>query len=550
MSLDDVTSLGHVHVAIIGSGFSGLGAAIRLKQEGIDAFVVLERGSDVGGTWRDNTYPGCACDVPSHLYSFSFAPNPGWSRDFSPQPEIFAYLRGCARRYGIVPHIRFGTTVTRATWDEDAQKWRIEATTVTRTATSTVTRTVTLSANILIGAAGALSEPAVPRLPGLEKFEGPAFHSARWNHDADLTGRNVAVVGTGASAIQFVPEIQPTVGKLSVFQRTPPWIMPRRNREISGRERAVFKAAPALQKFARAQIYAVTELFGMGFRHPTLLKPLQRAAEEYLAKSIPDPGLRAKLTPNYKLGCKRILFSNKYLRALAKENVDVVTDSINEVRARSIVTRDGREHPVDTIIFGTGFHVTDLPFGKYVTGKGGLNLDDVWKGSPQAHLGTTVSGFPNFFLLLGPNTGLGHTSVVYMIESQIAYLLSALRYMRDKGVATLEPRAEAQAAFIADVDRRLAKTVWNTGGCASWYIDKTGRNSTLWPDATWRFRRRLAAFKASEYLLGRPASRPSLLPRPSRPLPATASEATARPVPASTPSRLSIETAPHVETQP
>jgi cation diffusion facilitator CzcD-associated flavoprotein CzcO len=528
VNLEPVT---HVQVAIIGSGFSGLGAAIRMKQEGMNDFVVLERDSEVGGTWRDNSYPGCACDVPSHLYSFSFAPNPGWSRAFSPQPEIFAYLRRCAAEYGVVPHIRFGHAVTRATWDEDAQRWRIE------------TSRGLFTANVMVGAAGALSEPATPKLPGLETFEGEAFHSARWNHGVDLAGRNVAVVGTGASAIQFVPEIQPKVGKLSVFQRTPPWILPRRNGSIGEGVQSAFKAAPVLQKLARAQIYAVTELFGLGFRHPRWLEPLQRLATGYLEKTVADPVLRAKLTPNYKLGCKRILFSNKYLRALAETNVDVVTDSIQEVRARSIVTRDGREHPVDTIIFGTGFHVTDLPFGKFVIGRNGRTLDDLWKGSPQAHLGTTVSGCPNFFLLLGPNTGLGHTSVVYMIESQIAYLLSALRYMRDQGVATVEPRPEAQAAFIADVDRRLGATVWNTGGCASWYFDKTGRNSTLWPDATWRFRRRLAKFKPAEYLLGRPAARPVAV-RSETHVPANA------PVPAPTASRPSLEGGGRVEAQP
>jgi cation diffusion facilitator CzcD-associated flavoprotein CzcO len=320
-----------------------------------------------------------------------------------------------------------------------------------------------------------------------------------------------------------------------VFQRTPPWILPRKNQPIADPVRSVLKAAPFVQKFVRAQIYGVTELFGLGFRHPRLLEPLQKLAESYLERTIPDPVLRAKLTPNYRLGCKRILFSNKYLRALANPNVDVVTDSIQEVRPRSIVTKDGREHPVDTIIFGTGFHVTDLPFGKYVTGRGGRSLDDLWKGSPQAHLGTTVSGFPNFFLLLGPNTGLGHTSVVYMIESQIAYLMSALRYMRDKAVATVEPRAEVQAAFIADVDRRLGPTVWNTGGCASWYFDKTGRNSTLWPDATWRFRRLLASFKPAEYHLGRAAA-PAVGTRSPQPAPAA--------------SRPSPDSEHHTEAQP
>ncbi len=499
----------HVHVAIIGSGFSGLGAAIRLKQEGMHDFVVLERADDVGGTWRDNSYPGCACDVPSNLYSFSFAPNPEWTRAFSPQPEIFEYLRACASRYGITPHVRFRHAVTNAAWEEEGQKWRIETTKGAYTA------------NVVIAGVGGLSEPSVPKLPGLERFEGAAFHSARWDHGVDLGGRSVAVVGTGASAIQFVPAIQPKVGKLHLFQRTPPWILPRRNPVVNEGAHAVFRAFPSAQRLARGSVYAVTELFGTGFRHPWLMRPLQRAAVDYLERCVPDPVLRAKLTPSYTIGCKRILFSNTYLRALAKENVEVVTTGIREVRSRTIVTTDGREHGVEAIVFGTGFQVTEIPFGKHVRGRDGRTLDELWNGSPQAHLGTTVAGFPNFFLLLGPNTGLGHTSIVYMIESQIEHIVNALRFMRDRGLATVEPRAEAQAAFIADVDRRLRGTVWNTGGCASWYIDKTGRNSTLWPDATWRFRRRVTRFDPQEYRLGSPhvritapsASRPSLSDR-------------------------------------
>ncbi len=493
----------HVHVAIIGSGFSGLGAAIRLKQEGVHDFVILERANDVGGTWRDNSYPGCACDVPSNLYSFSFAPNPDWSRAFSPQAEILAYLQGCASRYGVLPHIRFGHAVTNAAWDEQGKKWRIE------------TAKGTYTANVVIAGAGGLSEPSVPALPGLDRFEGAAFHSARWDHGVELDGRSVAVVGTGASAIQFVPEIQPRVGKLHVFQRTPPWILPRRNGEVNERAHAIYRALPPAQRVARAGIYAVTELFGIGFRHPWLMRPIQRAAVDYLERCVPDPILRAKLTPSYTIGCKRILFSNTYLRALTKSHVDVVTAGIREVRPRTIVTTDGREHAVDVILFGTGFHVTDIPFGKYVRGRAGRSLDEVWNGSPEAHLGTTVAGFPNFFILLGPNTGLGHTSIVYMIESQIAHIIGALRYMRDHAVTTLEPRAEAQAAFIADVDRRMSATVWNTGGCASWYIDKTGRNSSLWPDATWRFRMRVSKFNPQEYRLGRSAAPIASIPAPS-----------------------------------
>lgn len=481
----------HVHVAIIGSGFSGLGAAIRLRQEGMHDFVILERANDVGGTWRDNSYPGCACDVPSNLYSFSFAPNPEWTRAFSPQPEIFAYLQGCASRYGILPHIRFGHSVTGASWDEDRRVWRIE------------TSKGVYTANVVIAGVGGLSEPSVPKLPGLDRFEGAAFHSARWDHGFDLTGRRVAVVGTGASAIQFIPAIQPTVASLQVFQRTPPWVLPRRNREVNERAHALFRALPSTQRLARGGIYAMTELFGTGFRHPWLMRPLQRAAVGYLERAVEDPILRAKLTPNYTIGCKRVLFSNTYFRAMTQSNVDVVTAGIQEVTARSIVTKDGEEHAVDAILFGTGFQVTEIPFGKFVRGRDGRSLDELWNGSPQAHLGTTVAGFPNFFLLLGPNTGLGHTSIVYMIESQIAHIVKALRYMRDHGVATVEPRPEAQAAFIADVDRRLRTTVWNTGGCASWYIDKTGRNSTLWPDATWRFRKLVSKFNPDDYRMGR-----------------------------------------------
>jgi cation diffusion facilitator CzcD-associated flavoprotein CzcO len=485
----------HVHVAIIGSGFSGLGMAIRLKEDGIDDFVVFERANEVGGTWRDNSYPGCACDVPSNLYSFSFAPNPDWTRAFSPQAEIQAYLVGCARRYGILPHVRFDHTVTLASWDDDAQLWRLE------------TSGGNFTADVLVAGVGALSEPSIPKIPGLGRFAGAAFHSAQWDHGADLERRNVAVIGTGASAIQFVPEIQPKVGKLTLFKRTPPWILPRRNAPVGDRSREAFRAFPPVQKLARGAIYAVAELFGTGFRHPWLMRPLQRLALDHLERSVPDPVLRAKLTPNYTLGCKRVLFSNTYLKTLTQSNVEVVSDGIEEVRERSIVASGGTEHAVDAIVFGTGFQVADIPFGKHVRGRDGRTLDEIWNGSPKAHLGTTVAGFPNLFFLLGPNTGLGHTSMVYMIESQIAHVIDALRYMRAHGIGTVEPRGEAQAAFVADVDRRLRTTVWNTGGCASWYIDKTGRNSTLWPDATWRFRRRVARFEPSEYRLGQPSAR-------------------------------------------
>jgi cation diffusion facilitator CzcD-associated flavoprotein CzcO len=479
-------------VAIIGSGFGGLGAAIRLKREGIEDFVIFERAADVGGTWRDNTYPGCACDVQSHLYSFSFAPNPDWTHSFSPQPEIWSYLRRCARDFGVLPHIRFRHEVRECNWDEAARRWRIE------------TSRGSYTASVLVLASGALSAPVVPQLPGLENFQGKTFHSARWDHDYDLTGRRVAVVGTGASAVQFVPEIQPKVARLHLFQRTPPWIIPRRDRALSRFERGMFRRFPAAQRVARSSIYLFRELFLLGFRHLWLSGQVERIARRHLERSIPDPKLRAKFVPDYSIGCKRVLISNDYLPSLIRPNVEVVTEGIAEVRAGSIVDRSGVERPVDAIIFGTGFQATDPPLAGHVRGREGRTLSEAWGGSPQAHVGTTVAGFPNLFILLGPNTGLGHNSVVYMIEAQIEHLLAALGHMRRHGACAIEPRPEAQTAFVADVERRMKGTVWVAGRCVSWYLDRTGRNSTLWPDFSWRFRRRVARLNADEYVLSFP----------------------------------------------
>ncbi|HEX8271690.1 MAG TPA: NAD(P)/FAD-dependent oxidoreductase [Longimicrobiaceae bacterium] len=475
-------------IAIVGSGFGGLGAAIRLKRDGVHDFVVLERAGDVGGTWRDNTYPGCACDVQSHLYSFSFAPNPDWSRSFSPQPEIQAYLRRCARDFGVLPHVRFHTEVRGAEWDEAAGCWRID------------TSAGPLTAQLLVMASGALSDPTIPELPGLDAFQGMAFHSARWDHGAELRGKRVAVIGTGASAVQFVPELQEQAARLHVFQRTPPWILPRRQRWIGDAEHRLFRRFPAAQRLARGVIYLAREAFVLGFRHPGAMRLAQRVALRHLRRSVPDPALRAKLTPDWTLGCKRVLLSNDYLPALARPNVEVVTDAIAEVRERSVVTADGVERPVDAIVFGTGFRPTDPPLAPRVRGRGRITLTEAWAGSPRAFLGTTVAGFPNLFMLPGPNTGLGHTSVVYMIEAQIEHLLSAVRHMRRHRLAALEPRPEAQAAFVAEVDGRMRGTVWTSGGCRSWYLDATGRNSTLWPDFTWRFRRRAARLDPADYV--------------------------------------------------
>jgi cation diffusion facilitator CzcD-associated flavoprotein CzcO len=475
-------------ILIVGSGFGGLGAALRLKQRGIHDFLLLERAADLGGTWRDNTYPGCACDVESHLYSFSFAQNPDWSQWYSGQPEIRAYLQRCARDGGAMPHIRFEHDVQGARWDDSTRRWRVE------------TSNGTFVAQFLVLATGPLSEPVLPVLPGLARFEGKTFHSARWDHTYDLTGKQVAVIGTGASAIQFVPEIQPRVAKLHLFQRTPPWVIPRLGHTIPRWQRTLFRRVPPLQRFARFCIYLYRELSLPLFRHPAAMRLAQAIARRHIRKAIADPVLRRKLTPDYTIGCKRILLSNDYYPALAQTNVEVVTSGIAEVRARSIVDGDGVERLVDALIFGTGFRPTEPPLATAIISRDGRTLAELWTGSPKAHLGTTVAGMPNFFILLGPNTGLGHTSVVFMTEGQIEHLLSAIAYMHENRIDVIEPRAEAQQQYVEAVDRRMRGTVWVAGGCASWYLDRTGRNSTLWPDFTWRFRKRVDRFKAEEYV--------------------------------------------------
>jgi cation diffusion facilitator CzcD-associated flavoprotein CzcO len=489
-----VTATVRTGVLIVGTGFAGLGMAVRLKQAGLDDFVMLERADEVGGTWRDNTYPGAACDVPSHLYSFSFAPNPDWSRSFSPQDEIQEYLRRTATEFGVRPHIRFRHEVLGAAWDETNQRWRVRTT------------AGDFAAAVLVSATGALSDPAIPPLPGLDRFQGTVFHSARWDHDHDLAGKRVAVVGTGASAIQFVPQIQPRAGRLTVFQRTPPWILPRWDRPFRPAERWAFRHLPLLQRLARAGIYWGREQMVAGFViAPNLMRAAERLARRHLERSVPDPLLRAKLTPDYRIGCKRILISNDYLPSLTQPNVGLVAAGVTEVRERSVVADDGSEHEVDTIIFGTGFHVTDIPVADRIAGRNGTTLKDRWAAGMKAYKGTAVAGFPNLFLLVGPNTGLGHSSQVFMIESQVAYVLDAVRHIQQTG-DVLDVREDAETAWDAGVQRAMARTVWTTGGCASWYLDERGRNTTLWPGSTWRFRRRTARFDSAAYRVIEPAT--------------------------------------------
>jgi cation diffusion facilitator CzcD-associated flavoprotein CzcO len=491
-----VTLPSETGVAIVGAGFGGLGMAIRLKRARRDDFVVLERAEDVGGTWWANTYPGCQCDVPSNLYSFSFARKTDWNRAYPMQDQILEYLRDCARDFGVLPHTHFNTELLDAAWDERTQRWEIE------------TSRGHLSARMLVAAPGLLSEPVLPALPGLEHFEGTTFHTAKWNHDHDLSGRRVAVLGTGATAIQVVPRIRERVGRLFVFQRTPPWVIPHSDRPVGPRLHRLYERFPALQRLSRAAIYGVRELLVLGMaKQPRLLKGHQKLAAAHMRRHIHDPELRRKLTPRYSFGCKRILLSNDWYPALAAPNVEVVTAGIAEVRDRSLVDGDGMEHELDTIIFATGFSPSDPPIARRLRGREGRTLSETWRGSPQAYLGTTVAGFPNLFLFYGPNTNLGHTSIVYMLESQMAYVMHALRVMEALGAGAVEVRREVQDAYNAELQERLARSVWNTGGCGSWYLDRNGRNSIQWPGFTFEFRRRTSSFEAGDYVVA-PLSEP------------------------------------------
>jgi len=487
---DEAPRLQTVEVAVLGSGFAGIAMAAELHRDGRTDFVVLERASEVGGTWRDNTYPGAACDVPSHLYSFSFAPNPAWSHSFSRQPQIQDYLCSVVDELGIRPYLRLGHEVTAVTWDSEHERWDVE------------TSRGRFSARIVIAATGALSEPSTPTIPGLDEFEGTVFHSARWRHKHDLAGENVAVIGTGASAIQFVPKIQPTVRQLTLFQRTAPWVMPRHDRPIARIEQRLYRRFPAYQRLARSAIYWGREVYAVALTRNTRLLALpQRIAARHLERQVPDPELRANLTPTYTIGCKRILISNDYYPALTRPNVSVETERILRVRERSIVTEDGTEHPVDTIIFGTGFKVTDPAIARMLRGRDGRLLAEEWAGGMRAHRGSTIPGFPNFFLMVGPNTGLGHTSQVYMIEQQVMFIAEALRLWRNAHAATIEVRLEAVDADETEIQQRMKATVWTTGGCASWYLDPRGRNTVLWPDFTFKFASRLRTINEADYVL-------------------------------------------------
>jgi cation diffusion facilitator CzcD-associated flavoprotein CzcO len=479
-------------VAIVGAGFGGLGMAIRLKMAGRDDFVVLERASDVGGTWHANSYPGCQCDIPSNLYSFSFARKSDWTTAYPLRDQILDYLRDCASRFGVRPQVELECELLDAAWDAERGRWEIE------------TSRGSLSARVLVAAPGLLSEPCVPALPGLERFHGAAFHTARWDHDHDLTGRSVAVLGTGASAIQVVPSIRERVSRLVVFQRTPPWVIPHLDHAVGPRLQRLYERVPAVQRVVRATVWGLHELLVPGMtRNPRLLKGQELLARANMRRGVRDPELRRRLTPDYAIGCKRVLLSSDWYPAIASPEVELVTSGIREVRSKSVVDGDGLEHQVDTIVFATGCTPSDPPIARRLRGRDGFTLSDAWQGSPQAYLGTTVSGFPNLFLFYGPNTNLGHSSIVYMLESQMAYVMSALDEMEARGVASVEVRPEVQEAFNAELQERLRGSVWNSG-CSSWYLDRNGRNSIQWPGFTFEFRRRTRRFEVGEYRLGMP----------------------------------------------
>ncbi|NLG47297.1 NAD(P)/FAD-dependent oxidoreductase [Gordonia sp. (in: high G+C Gram-positive bacteria)] len=482
-----------VEIAIIGAGFSGLGAAIKLTQEGVDDYVLLDRGQDFGGTWRDNVYPGAACDVPSHLYSYSFALNPEWSRSYSHQPEIHRYINAVADEHGIGNKALFGSDVTQAAWDEDRGAWTIHY--------DRDGQSHTVTARTLVGGIGPLCEPNLPDIEGIEDFGGKMVHSAQWDTDYDFTGKRVAVIGTGASAIQIVPQLGKTAGHMDVYQRTAPWIIPRNERPYLGLENWAFKNVPGLQAAIRGGIYSFNEVVAAGMTYaPKALKPVEALSRANIFRGIRDPKLRKAVTPTFAVGCKRILKSNEWYPTLDQDNVELVTDGIARVTETGIVTNDGTARDVDVIVVATGFHVTDSPIFGAIVGSGGKSLAQVWEAEGmQAYKGSFVHGFPNLMLLVGPSTGLGHTSMVYMIESQLNYLVDYLRKTRSRGIVRTDVTKTAQDEYNRGLQHNLRNSVWVNGGCASWYKDRNGNVTALWPGFTFNYRNVTRSFDIAAY---------------------------------------------------
>ena len=474
-----------VSVGVIGTGFSGLGVAVRLKQAGVEDLVLFERGEDVGGVWRDNTYPGAACDVPSHLYSFSFAPHGAWSKRFAEQSEIHAYLVRVATQFDVLRHVRLRTEVLRAEWDDDARRWRLQLSTGE-----------VHECEVLIAACGQLSQPALPEIPGLADFAGTSFHSAQWPHDHDVTGRKVVVLGTGASAIQFVPELAKSAASVVVVQRSAPYVIKKPDRDYGVRTRAALARHPMLLKADRLRTFCLNEARSLGFNtEPRLLKGHAWRYRRHLVKQVPDPELRARLTPADPIGCKRILQSNTWYATLQQPHVSVVTDAVLRVHPDGVETTDGTRHEADTLVLGTGFRATELLLPMEVVGRGGRTLREAWSEGAEAYLGSAVAGFPNLFVLYGPNTNLGHTSIILMLESQIRWVIQAVQQLPKGG--SVEVHAHVQRDYNQLLQRRLRGTIF-AGGCTSWYLTSSGRNTQNWPGTTVEFRLRTRRLRLAD----------------------------------------------------
>jgi cation diffusion facilitator CzcD-associated flavoprotein CzcO len=474
-------------VAVIGAGFGGIGLAIALKQAGIEDFVVLDRADDIGGIWRDNSYPGLCCDVPSHLYSFSFRPW-RWSRRFPPREEILGYLHGLVAEHDLGQHLRLGNGVVAAEFDADQAIWNL-----------TLDDGGTLQAASVVCAVGQLGRPALPDIPGRDEFTGPSWHSGRWNHDVDLAGKRVAVVGTGASAIQFVPEVAKVAGQLDLYQRSAPYVLPKADRPYREFEQNLYDQLPVVRKADRLRIFLYGELLTSGFvLSPKLLAGPMQLWRRQLRSQIADPGLRAKCVPDYVMGCKRVVFSNDWYPTMTRPNVELITDRIERIVPGGVVTADGTTRPAEVIVYGTGFKAVELLTPMQVTGRSGESLQEAWRDGAQAYLGISVSGFPNFFMLYGPNTNLGGNSIIYMLEGQIGYVLSAIQAIEAQRLAWLDVRPEVQDRFNAWVQKASRTSVWETG-CHSWYTTSTGRNTNNWPDHTFMYRYRVRNFDLAAY---------------------------------------------------
>lgn len=462
-------------VAILGAGFGGLCMAITLLEAGLDDFMMFEKAESMGGTWRDNTYPGCACDVPSHLYSYSFAQHSGWSRRFASQAEILAYIRDVAGRHGLDDRIRYNTSITSAEWIDSERHWRLSTKDGRR-----------FTARAVVSAVGGLHLPSYPRISGSDLFQGHAFHTARWRHDVDLAGKRVAVIGAGASAVQVVPEIAPHVSKLYVFQRTPQWVMPRRDRPYSSLERLAYRYIPGLLRSSRALHFWKAEATALGLVvQPKWMHEGEKRAQAFLKRSISDPALRRKLKPKYRMGCKRVLLSDTYYPALSQPHVELVTTRIERMTHDGIVTADDTTRHVDVIVYATGFRPFDPSAEITIRGRDGRLLSDEWQDGPQAFRGVAVTGFPNYFLIMGPNSGLGHNSILFMIECQVRYIRDCLSWLDSGKTDAVEVRPDVQNDFTRRLDEAHRRTVWKNerqkDGCSSWYVHSSGRNTAIWP---------------------------------------------------------------------